>query len=255
MELESRADARAPQDSFHAMGEASAAPVQICSYCSRHDHHTELCPKRAADLRGESSKCVMDYERGGRVCALCRQSDHNEEHHRLAAMDYGAQSGTARGAEDGSAGGGRGQGGSDSGGRGRDSGAAAGASPPAPAPPPQERRSETPCRFGASCWKLMKGNLVGSRIPRRRWPRLLQLLAPRPEGQRGVRTRRLQRIPARPVVSPGKAPGRGCASSAASSARSTPTVASVAGRAPVRVLAGLLRRQVERSLLRARRWD
>jgi hypothetical protein len=247
MELESRADARAPQDSLHAMGEASAASVLTCSYCSRHDHHTELCPKRAADLRGESSKCVVDYERGGRVCAICRQSDHNEEHHRLAAMDYVAQSGAARGAENGSAGRGRGQGGRGSGGRGRGSGAAAGAAPPAPAPPPQERRSDTPCRFGASCWKLLKGQSCGYKHTPRKRPRLPRPVAPRLEGQRELQARRLQRIPVRPEVSPGRAPGKVRASSAVSSARSMRADASVPGRAPVRALVGPLRRQVERS--------
>ena len=90
IKLETRADARAPQDSFRAVGEVPRSAVGTCSYCSRHDHYAELCPKKAADLRGEPQKCIVDYERGGKVRALCRQSDHSEEHHRLAAMDYSA---------------------------------------------------------------------------------------------------------------------------------------------------------------------
>ena len=53
-----------------------------------------MCPKKAADLRGESFKCLADFERGGKVCSICQQGDRREEHHRLAAVDYAAQMGT-----------------------------------------------------------------------------------------------------------------------------------------------------------------
>ena len=91
-ELESRADAKAPREHVNAIAVGS---LLTCQYCQRHDHHSELCPKRAADIRGESAKCVADFERGGRTCAICHQSDHSEEHHRLAAMDLVAQSSAA----------------------------------------------------------------------------------------------------------------------------------------------------------------
>ena len=47
--------------------------------------------------------CVADYERGGNACAICHQSDHSEEHHRLAAMDLFAQPGQASTLRGGSA--------------------------------------------------------------------------------------------------------------------------------------------------------
>ena len=31
----------------------------------------EICPKRAADVRGDTAKCLADYEMGGRTCNLC----------------------------------------------------------------------------------------------------------------------------------------------------------------------------------------
>ena len=117
MELETRADAVSqPHDSLHAnvetqppsltFGPAAAAAempgLRVCVHRARSDHPSELCPKRAALLRGEVEKCVADAERGGRVCALCRASDHREEHHQLAALDYAGQAGLPHHAAGGS---------------------------------------------------------------------------------------------------------------------------------------------------------
>lgn len=69
-----------------------AADVRLF-YCRRQDHHIEICPKRAADVRGDTAKCLADSEMGGRTCNLCNQADHTEEHHRLAVADLLALAG------------------------------------------------------------------------------------------------------------------------------------------------------------------
>ena len=68
LELESRADARAPTENVHSFG-APPGPARVtCAYCQRHDHFSEYCPKQAADRRGESTKCKAGNERTGKVC-------------------------------------------------------------------------------------------------------------------------------------------------------------------------------------------
>ena len=47
----------------------------------------EICPKRSADLRGDSAKCMAYFEMSGRTCSICRHADHTEDHHRLAVAD------------------------------------------------------------------------------------------------------------------------------------------------------------------------
>ena len=89
-ELEGRADSKAPREMVNAIAVGS---MLTCQYCRRHDHHTELCPKKAADVRGESNKCVADHEMQGRTCSICHHADHSEEHHRLAAMDLVSEPG------------------------------------------------------------------------------------------------------------------------------------------------------------------
>merc|ERR1712242_297076 len=91
LELESRADARAPTDNVHSFGPPVGPSRVTCSHCQRHDHFTEYCPKAAADRRDESMKCLADHERTGRVCSLCGHGDHSEEHHRQAIADYAAR--------------------------------------------------------------------------------------------------------------------------------------------------------------------
>ncbi len=61
----------------------------------------EICPKRAADLRGDSAKRMADFEVGGRTCSICHHADHTEDHHRLAVTDFIVQAGRP-GAQDGS---------------------------------------------------------------------------------------------------------------------------------------------------------
>ena len=71
----------------------SVGTMHTCGYCKRQDHHMEICPKKAADVRGDSAKCMADFEMGGRTCAICHQTDHTEDHHRLAVTDLMAQAG------------------------------------------------------------------------------------------------------------------------------------------------------------------
>ena len=97
-ELESRADAKAPREMVNAI---SIGTVHTCGYCRRQDHHMEICPKRSADLRGDSAKCMADFEMSGRTCSICHHSDHTEDHHRLAVTDLMIQAGRP-GSQDGS---------------------------------------------------------------------------------------------------------------------------------------------------------
>ena len=64
-------------------------PISVALYSGSMvlGHTTELCPKRAADVRGDTSKCLADSERTGRVCEMCGFGDHTDIHHRLAAAD------------------------------------------------------------------------------------------------------------------------------------------------------------------------
>ena len=68
--LEARADTKAPaEDSVRAFDPAhltavpTSAPSRPCRYCQRPHHTTELCPKKAADVRGDTAKCRADNER------------------------------------------------------------------------------------------------------------------------------------------------------------------------------------------------
>ena len=87
MELDSWADARAPNNEAVHQAVNSGVFRLTCNYCRSGGHFSEYCPKQAADRRGESVKCMADFERGGKVCLLCQQGDHHEEHHRLAIAD------------------------------------------------------------------------------------------------------------------------------------------------------------------------
>ncbi len=93
LELESRADAKAPKEALRpfADGPRSSMPVghatAVCRHCQRSGHTSELCPRRAAEARGDLERCAAESERTGKVCGVCGFSDHREEHRRLAALD------------------------------------------------------------------------------------------------------------------------------------------------------------------------
>ena len=72
-----------------------------CLYCHRPGHNAKLCPKKAAEKRGEVEGLLADFARTGAVCQICssvgqKVGDHRARHHNLAAQDsFGSQSGTA----------------------------------------------------------------------------------------------------------------------------------------------------------------
>ena len=140
-ELEGRADSKAPREMVNAIAVGS---MLTCQYCRRHDHHTELCPKKAADVRGESNKCVADHEMQGRTCSICHHADHSEEHHRLAAMDLVSDpSQLARTSKKGEN-------------HRREESSGRDSNRRSPSKVPAAERIARPCRFGKDCrsWKL-----------------------------------------------------------------------------------------------------
>lgn len=73
LELDTRVDARQPCESVHdtvSVG-GGVSFVTCCRYCQRHDYHCEFYPEKAADLCGETTKCLADSERWGLTCAVC----------------------------------------------------------------------------------------------------------------------------------------------------------------------------------------
>ena len=99
--LENRADSRAPtvtgdhvrtlqggrQGTPAGAGMTSVQGTRLCKYCNRSGHTSEMCPKKCAEMRGDSAKCLAESERTGRVCEVCGFGDHSDYHHRLAAAD------------------------------------------------------------------------------------------------------------------------------------------------------------------------
>ena len=112
-----------------------------CGHCGRHDHYSEMCPKQAADVRGEGQKALADYERTGRGCSICGHGDHREEHHRHAVMDWMARSGSPAAG-----------------------GPSSGIPPPPPAPGGgaggggRKPKDQTSCKFGKNCAALNDKN-------------------------------------------------------------------------------------------------
>ena len=80
-------------ESGYSILAASSPGLVVCPHLSRSDHPPTICPKRAAELRGETTKCLADAERGGNYCLICHAKDHRAHHHSLAALDYAGQSG------------------------------------------------------------------------------------------------------------------------------------------------------------------
>ena len=99
MELEHRVDTNAPTDAVNALGGSHVLPGQgcgdgsdvqgssKCSHCQRPGHLKEMCPLKAAEVRGDVARLVADSTRTGRKCTVCGFGDHREEHHRLACAD------------------------------------------------------------------------------------------------------------------------------------------------------------------------
>eukprot|EP00969_Alexandrium_andersonii_P079501 3505631-Alexandrium_andersonii.AAC.1 len=63
------------------------AVLSPCTYCLRLGHTPELCPKKAADVRGETTRCLQDSARTGVAREVCGYGGYKALHHRLAAAD------------------------------------------------------------------------------------------------------------------------------------------------------------------------
>jgi hypothetical protein len=67
-----------------------------CLHCGRAGHPTELCPRKAAERRGESEALIAESARTGAACTICngigrKATEHRARHHILAAQDaFGA---------------------------------------------------------------------------------------------------------------------------------------------------------------------
>ena len=87
-ELATRADVKAPTEQVHRVSEADlgagGSSLQRCRHCQRPGHPPEQCPKRAAEVRGESASLIAKNSRSGRACKLCGGGDHREHHHQPA---------------------------------------------------------------------------------------------------------------------------------------------------------------------------
>ena len=83
-----------------------------CKHCNNPGHITSLCPRRAAEKRGESEALLAEFGRTGALCNLCaavgiKDGSHRPRHHTLAAQDQYGTGGSAPGG--GKGGGGKGK--------------------------------------------------------------------------------------------------------------------------------------------------
>ena len=83
-----------------------------CKHCNNPGHITSLCPRKAAEKRGESEALLAEFGRTGAVCNLCaavgiKDGSHRPRHHTLAAQDQYGTGGSAPGG--GKGGGGKGK--------------------------------------------------------------------------------------------------------------------------------------------------
>ena len=72
-----------------------------CLYCGRGGRNAKICPKKAAEKRGEVETLMADFARTGAACQICSSiglevGDRRARHHNLAAQDaFGSQSAPA----------------------------------------------------------------------------------------------------------------------------------------------------------------
>ena len=70
----------------------SSGSGEKCKHCSNPGHITSLCPRKAAEKRGESEGLLAEFVRTGAACNLCaavgiKDGSHRSRHHTLAAQD------------------------------------------------------------------------------------------------------------------------------------------------------------------------
>ena len=69
-----------------------------CKHCGHPGHMVSLCPRKAAEKRGESEQLLAESQRNGNVCQLCaavgiKDGIHRARHHGFAAADQYASGG------------------------------------------------------------------------------------------------------------------------------------------------------------------
>ena len=78
-----------------------------CFGCGRGGHSSKLCPKKAAERRGEVEVLSAEFAKTGQHCTICASigqkcGDHRARHHNLAAQDaFGVANGSATNATKG----------------------------------------------------------------------------------------------------------------------------------------------------------
>ena len=69
-----------------------------CKHCGHPGHMASLCPRKAAEKRGESEQLLAESQRNSNVCQLCaavgiKDGTHRARHHGFAAADQYASGG------------------------------------------------------------------------------------------------------------------------------------------------------------------
>ena len=133
--------------------ERAYATVQAqCKYCRVPGHLENVCPTKAAELRGEKEAAVAKHAREGSCCSVCGGKDHSMEHHTYAVEDWVRRAGVKGTPPDQAAaandkGKGKGK-------KGNGGGNQNGVPPPPnphPAPRPGQGQEKERCREGAQC--------------------------------------------------------------------------------------------------------
>ena len=89
LELSSRADAKAPNegkgDSLRALVPTEGGAPEgssLCKHCQRTGHFQEICPLKAAEIRGEVNRAIAEHSSRGTKCTVCGYKDHYANRHR-----------------------------------------------------------------------------------------------------------------------------------------------------------------------------
>jgi hypothetical protein len=83
----------------HQLGGNRTNAVQ-CSYCkSVGNHHTVICPQKAADTRNHAAICRTNAETTGARCTFvgCNSTGHEAKHHLMAITDYNGNTSPGKG--------------------------------------------------------------------------------------------------------------------------------------------------------------
>ena len=105
IELESRADAKAPKDHLHSLehsgqrggggdrsqqmqpgGSSGRSQLARCPHCMKEGHFAETCPSVLARENGDAESCIAEAAKSGKSCTLCGGTDHRARHHHMAIV-------------------------------------------------------------------------------------------------------------------------------------------------------------------------